>query len=1154
MENQKDYSKSFNAEQVKAILSDGENVMVSASAGSGKTRTMIERIVRLISQKKATVKEILAVSFTESAASDMKRKLKEKLIERVKAGDKELGKEIDEVQVADICTLHALSGKLCRTYFYEVGIAPDYKILDGNQASALKNECLVKVIREMYEAKDQEFMLLSKRFSHKRNNTRLEQIVLSIYNGTAGEVDENYYREITERTYSKIGLEKMLLALQEFMALELKDIKEEIFENTLIAKDLGLDFMVEYFYSLKEDVFILEKTPLLQLGAYAKYKKDLPRNKIPAEYKYVKDSAGAIRDKIKKLTLEYVAPLSSFDEELEKLAPLKKTATSILNLVDKFKSEYKKAKAEDGVLDFDDMQRYAYEILSSNEIASEVRSKYKYVFVDEYQDINGIQEELLLKLSNNNLFMVGDPKQSIYGFRGCRPEIFEQKFAKMQKEGKTAIRFNSNYRCSKKVIDLTNDVFSYCMTPNFYGASYKDESMLLEGLSYDGKNLGRASFYMPLLDSEEEEKKLEEPRVYNVLTEALKVNQKDVNKTAKIVASVIRDELNKQYFNKETNTFERVCFGDICVLTRNKDNDFVEELVSGLIKKGIPVNSLVEQNACDYPEVDLLINLLKLIDCGGQSIPLAIVMKSPIGNFTEEDLAQITLTFNKTGERGDFYTAYRYCLENAEQDLRQRLIEFENYILELRFLADFIGAKGVLDKVIREKCYLEHLLADAFGVKKVDRVKAFIKNSVLDKVVLSPSEMLDKINKTPQAFNLSERTEENAVKVQTIHSSKGLEYPVVIVCGLERKLSNQEGKEKILIDREWGLGVSYFNDQSKEYEVKTLPRRLILKKKKIEQIKEETRILYVATTRAQYALHLISTARKDKRKAVFSGAQEFIDYVPKSIKINEPIVEQEIFNQTKRTKKVIIAGDTETQVEELKQRFNFEYEFKEDTFVPLKKSVSEIAQNYSNAKEDKLEALKKAILSSNDFVKANADGDLEIINIEEDELLSCNNASDKERGIVAHKILQHYDFKSNKDLLEQTKDMISRGVLSNSQLESVDLQRLEKALNSSVFNGARQNKTYKEQPFLVNALAKNVLDTKSSQNVLIQGVIDLLVVGKDGAEVIDYKYSKKSPLELKKRYYKQLDLYATAVEKILDLKVNVKAIVNVYDGQVVLLD
>jgi ATP-dependent helicase/nuclease subunit A len=578
---------------------------------------------------------------------------------------------------------------------------------------------------------------------------------------------------------------------------------------------------------------------------------------------------------------------------------------------------------------------------------------------------------------------------------------------------------------------------------------------------------------------------------------------------------------------------KRIGFNDIAILTRNRDNKYVSSLVSGLIRRGVPVSSSVEQNICDYPEVSLMINLLKLVDCASLNIPLAVVLKSPIGNFTEEDLAQMVLHYKDDKGYGEFYQAYRYALV-SDNPLKERLVAFDEYLKDLRFRADFIGAKGVLEKACEDAYIIERLLASRQGKNKVKRLRRFISLTEYEGGSLTVSEMLNKIERNEKAFTLNESAENETVKVMTIHSSKGLEFPVVIVCGTEKEMSTKDNTQEILFDKDFGLAVKYYNDKDRIFSSTAL-REVIKKKNLVTFMKEEMRLFYVALTRAKYALLVTYEGEERLRDDIFSKASKFIHYLPNTI-LPRTLEPDELMEDQRETRKVIIGNTDENLIDKMKKDFSFVYDYQCDTTIPLKTNVTAI------------NLAKEFNFNSNDKNATNV-----FVNLEEilDGQKPANTS--KEIGTIAHKILENFDF-NGEDLKSQTNALIESGILTCEEVSQVDLDRLFFALQSDAFKDISKKSIYREQSFLINIPANMIYDTSSNEQVLVLGIIDLLVVDNDSAQIIDYKYSRSDGEHLKERYKKQLDLYAFATEKILGKKVSKKTLVNIYSGEVLSID
>ena len=379
-------------------------------------------------------------------------------------------------------------------------------------------------------------------------------------------------------------------------------------------------------------------------------------------------------------------------------------------------------------------------------------------------------------------------------------------------------------------------------------------------------------------------------------------------------------------------------------------------------------------------------------------------------------------------------------------------------------------------------------------------------------------EFLDKVNTSPESFDFVDGGEEDAVKVMTIHASKGLEFPVVIVCGLERNMNSEDASGDVLFSRAHGLAFKCFNDENRSKD-ETLLRAVIKEELARERVKEELRLFYVALTRATYSLHLTVEGEISKRNDLFCGADKFIDYVPNTIPAQIHTLDGLTFAELKQdTQKVIIGQADKDVAEQMKKTFEYQYSFADDTSLPLKSGVTAVSQN----------------------------DDAEVVH-----LLFDEPTPDKERGVIAHKIMEYYSFNGDKDLFMQVEDMISAGVLTKEQAQSVNLQRIDKAIKSGGLDCLKGYNLFREKAFLVGIPANKIIKTQSEETVVLQGIIDLLAIDDDGAIIVDYKYSSLEKNSLKVQYHKQLELYAYATEKVLEKKVKKMVIVNLFTGETV---
>ena len=1115
----------FTKEQLEAVEHKSGNILISASAGSGKTHTMISRLVRLVMSEDVNVNQILAVTFTEKSAFDMKEKLKSALM-RAQEGDKNrLYKQIALIPTCDISTLHAFCARLIRLYFYEVGLSPDFSVADEALAKIMRKDAIDKTFKEFYDAGEEWFYTLVDRLAFSRSDALLKELVISAYLFASSEQDPDKLLDKYQDVYKSENFEVLLERYFEMLKSQVSLLEREVLKCCTLLKNHGLEKGLEFTKTVLADMRVVlnakdvyaVKGHFESQGARLNFERNLTE-----EQEELKLLVKSCREKFKKIIERFSKHLTDRESDLLCMTSLASDTEHFVSIVKKFTEIYDADKRDDNLLDFADLEHFALKILQSPTIIEQLRKKYKYVFVDEYQDINGVQESIINLIANDNLFMVGDVKQSIYGFRGCRPDFFANKFLSMQQNGQKVLSLNHNFRSAKAIIDMVNEVFCYSMTKDYFESEYKNSAELIGGGVYPSDKVGRAVLHV-LEKEERKETQVESPRVYNILQEIKSSAEIKDNHTASLITEIVNSELGKTYYDFKSKTDRQITYSDIAILTRNKHNGYVEGLVKGMMMHGLPVVSDVKENVCDYPEIKMIINVLRLMDNFNQDIPLASTLLSPIANFTNDDLAKIVSEFSHTesakkNRKWSFIHAYKDYLENVSDSLSQRLLEFNSYISNLTIISQFIGAEGVLNKIIDENDIESYFLAGHNGAKKVALLNRLVYASVEGEKKLTVKEFLDKVDNAPEGFSFADSQQEDAINVMTIHASKGLEFPVVIVCGLERNMNLEDNLGDVLFSREHGLAFMNYDDRQRR-KSETLLRAVIKEQNRINSVREELRLFYVALTRATYSLHLIYEGELKTRSDVFSGAEKFIDYIPNSIPAIMHSPQDFAFTELKsKARKIIIGQSDEKVASEMKQRFAQKYPFEMDTVLPLKVGVTTVSTS-----------------DSENLVH----------------LLFDEPTPDTQKGNIAHKIMEHYDFNSEMNLFSQVQSMIASNVLTAEEAQKVNLERIQNAIDSGVFDEVKGTKLYREKVFLTCIDANEVIDTTSKEQIVLQGVMDLLAIGDDGAIIIDYKYSSLDSNSLKTKYHKQLELYAYATKKVLNMKVKKMVLVNLFTGEVV---
>ena len=1086
-------------EQIAAIEAMGET-LVSASAGSGKTFVMIEKIISLILSGKAEVQSLLAVTFTKLAAEEMKGRLKQAVSAQILSEtDKErrrfLKEQLNEIGASDISTLHSFCSGIIKRYFYKIGENGNFRVAEESEAQKLKKRAAETVFDGLLEQKDEKFLLLSKIFAGSRGFKKLADTVIEAHSQAAVSGDlvpflRSVPEKYTEEGFARLSEEYFAPVRARAQRLARAAAREAENAETLAKSGSATQKYAEFCRSREQYAEKIASADLFTAARLAEER--LPNKPANTKLKNAQDAEGLVLDErvsafktevdaIKKA----LSSLESREEEAEKFFASGKVASALADVVEKFDEAYTKLKKRAGLLDFSDLERYCLALLRIDEVREEVRAKYDYLFVDEYQDVNPVQEQILSLIAGENVFMVGDVKQSIYGFRGCSAAFFADKYTKLLESGK-ALRLNGNFRSAPAVIGAVNTVFSESMTEESCKVNYRKDAKMIASGAYP-ENSGRVSFHL-LPEKEEEEK--EERDVYSVIANLGLGKRKQSVEGARI-ASIIAEELTKTRFDPRSGEYVPVDFKDIAVLTRNKTMK-AERIVDELIACGIPVTSSAEYNICDYPEVKTMLDILRYIDNAEQDIPLAAALKSAAGGFSDSELASIRL-FSPSA------TFCRACKEYAEKNndkISEKLNAFYAFFEKLRLLSSVRSAAEIMAEILSETEMQIGLFSSPCGKEAYDRVMRLIAESK----DLGVFDFLEKLKNGGYKVGFSESGGENAVKVMTMHASKGLEFPVVILAGMNDRFSGEDMKGSVLFDGEWGYALCAY-DTENYLSQETLLRRFVKTELQKKRAEDEMRLLYVAMTRAEFSLHMVFSAEGNFDPENPADASCFADFIPID-KVSKFFEELKESNLTAFTEHELVLSETdELTKEEILRVYRRPYPFEESLSVPVKTSASALLKERGETFYPEKQLFEEEL-----------------------------PAADKETGIAYHAFLEECMFDAPSD--EDAKRALSR--LSQRDPECallVNEEKAKKILSMPVFEKIRGAELFKEREFLLTLPAKELYGGTSEDEVLVQGVIDLMAVKGKECILLDYKYSRMKKEFLLEKYAPQLKLYAAAAER-----------------------
>ena len=870
----------FTKEQNQAINDYGKDILVSASAGSGKTTVLVERVLKRILSG-TPVSSLLIITFTKAAAREMKERIKQKISDQIEKepNNQFLRSQLLDVDTANISTIDSFCLDVIRRFYYVIDLDPQFSVLtDETQAELLKERALHEIEIEYLENNDQEFQDFYDNFSGDRDAEGARNLLLQLYNTAVTEPNYEKFLNNLPNSYQiqddLIGSDLWQSHIKPLLVKEIKDLQTEIrqlFENPQMENpdlvkvkenyDIFTSRLEQFLNALEDDHSYNEIRASLM---NCKFEKNIRKSKKWSEesletYQESQKLKSDLNDQLKKIFANFFVV-----EEKEQVSILKKSEKLVKTIVDAEKKlirRFGQLKREQNLIDYSDMEQFAFSILTTDtsnaHIAQEYyQEKFNEILIDEYQDVNALQENIIAaikKKGQNNLFMVGDIKQSIYGFRQARPDLFLSKYhAYGQNDDSEKIILSDNFRSTKRVTKTVNSLFNPILTANFGGIDYKKEGQLRFGASYYPTDLPTASEYI-FTDKKQTQASLEENFG----------DEMDFSEIQMVIARIKQlKEENFQVWDRKTQLKRPLEYSDIAIITRTRSDNL--QVMQEFAKADLPLFVTDAQNYFQTFELVMIMNYLRLIDNPQQDIPLAAVLRSPLFNFKEPELAQIRV---KT-RSGNFYNALT-SFASVNSDLGQKC---KNFLQQLESLRSFAATHRISELIwsIYERT---HLLEIVTGLpngqqRRVNLESLYERATSYESAgfkglyqFISFIERMRKNQKDLAQPLLSDKAD-NAVKLMTIHASKGLEFSVVFVMGLGHKYQTRDLSGNFTISKD-GLGLTI---KEKDYRIDSLVKSLADVEKRQQMLEEEARILYVGLTRAQQKLILVASVSEMETK------------------------------------------------------------------------------------------------------------------------------------------------------------------------------------------------------------------------------------------------------------------------------------------------
>ena len=1219
-------------EQWKAIWATGQDTLVSAAAGSGKTAVLINRMIEKVisNDNPIDVDELLVVTFTNASAAEMRHRMAEALEKEIAKDprNQHLRRQLSLVNKAQISTLHSFCLAIVRQYAYLIDIDPGFRIANEGESALLRDDVLAEVLEEAYdqddEAKVNAVYRLVDSFTSDRDDQAIESLINKLYETSRVHpeptkwlrslslqydlpegitIDELAFIEPLKNSI-KFSLEEALAHIEEMRQYSLKPDGPAGYGETAMLDAAIIEearrIITHHTWQEAYDFFNTLKWP-----GIARIPKDSCDPDLKAIGQKKRDQAKKI---VNQLTLSFFQRKPErLLQEIRLMAPIIDT---LVELTESFSEKFKAAKLQRGLVDFSDLEHYALEILTIEEdgklqpspVALDFKDKFKEVLVDEYQDTNMLQETILQLVKSGsefdgNLFMVGDVKQSIYRFRLAEPMLFLNKYTQFDEDpisNGLKIDLNANFRSRKEVLHGTNFIFEQIMGETVGEIHYDEKAGLKPGAPYNDVEM---PIELAIIYEEQPDDSIEETDEDLALDILMEEEIQKSQAEARFIIKRIRELIDggaTVYDAKQKDPEKRVRpmqYSDIVILMRSMtwSNDLVEEFKSA----GIPLYAESSKGYFEALEVMVMLNVLQIVDNPYQDIPLASVLRAPFVGCTENELAKIRLVNRKV----PYYDAVKQFVEEEHAGLdtntAEKLQRFLSQLEHWRNLARRGSLSDLIWKIYIDTNYYEMVGAMTNGKQRQanlrtlhDRALMYEKTSFrgLFRFLRFIDRMRSRGDDLGVAKSIGEK--DDVVRLVTIHSSKGLEYPVVFVAGLGRSFNQMDFNNSYLFDQQFGLAVKAI-DPDDRIMYTSLPF-LAMKEKKILELKaEEMRILYVAMTRAKERLILVGTV-KDWEKVsskwrevqhlptevmlpeyLRARAKNYLDWIGPAVARHEcftALTHEEYrpkdssakwvvtpisnnffmnalhFEEEENSTEQVAQEVNQALLSKMKKQFTTPYAYKSAVTKKSKTSVSEIKRIESLQREEEPET---HIMQS------------KTVSAKKRPLfLQEKKLSATEIGTVVHTVMQHVPqegFSTTDEIVAYLNVLVGINLLTEDEIQVVDPQKVYQFFLSNIgqrFTRAKQ--LYREVPFTLS------IENDDGDSQIVQGIIDCLMEDEEGKWILlDYKTDKILPAfseepyltkEMKKRYGVQLRIYTEALESVLQVKVDEK-ILYLYNAE-----
>ena len=1162
-------SVKWTKEQQQVIGERDKNILVSAAAGSGKTAVLVERIAgRLMEEENPLhVDELLVVTFTEAAAGEMKDRIGAALqgaLETAKNRTR-IKRELTLLPFAQISTIHSFCLRVIKEHFADIELSPGFRVGESTEMELLKRDVAEEVVTQAFEERGEAFLQMVDALSPGKSDALLIDLLIRVYDFSGSDPDPEAFLLRAQKSYEGENTALMENCLRQELLEQIQYMQAVL--QTAIELTKAPGGPEKYREALEDDMAFLKKLSIAEtldeagerLAAF-KHTAFKRLSKKDAVDEKIQTSVKDYRDECKKTlkTLKEGLFARTFTEQKAAMQEMAPVMREFCDLIRRFESAYSERKRRQSLLDFRDMEQFALKVLvkktetgyALTEAAQGYREEFKEVMVDEYQDSNRVQELILWSVTRERaLFMVGDVKQSIYGFRLACPELFMEKYHdyKGTHQDRTRIDLKKNFRSREKVLQSTNVIFEQIMQKDLGGITYDDAAALCAGADYPDAE--RYDTDVLLLDTSRLDA-LEEDKIPETGRE----------KEARMTAAYIKDFLKDgEVYDKKAKVRRKATYGDIVILLRSMKG-WSEDFVRILKAEGIPADAVTQEGYFSAWEVSILLDCLNLLDNFHQDIPLSAVLMSPIGGFTGEDLAKIRIARREE-------SLSRAVLLEARTDAR--LGAFMDFYSALRRRVPYSAVSDLLLEILDATGFMDLISTMPGGAQRranvqmlVSKARDFENTSYHG--LFHFIRYIEQLKKYHVDFGEAAILEagSDTVHIMSIHKSKGLEFPVVIVSGLGKQFNRQDQKSALVMHRDLGIGIDCVNLENRTKSV-LLMKELIKHAIEKDMLAEELRVLYVAMTRAEEKLVLTGQIKDPEKN--FMAKKMLFKYPEKVLPVEMLLKADSLLDYITMglIRNRCFAGALAAAglpAELLNPLFGAKWPFN----VHLKKA--EAFAGEENAINKKRYANRLGALDQTFAEKALWDekfsyvyphktsgkrkyGVTELTHQGRETQKRTAPAGDGkgiERGNAYHRAFELFDFDGGTDMDAFLKRKVQAHLMTKEAALLVEKSALEvfgaSKLAERMQAAAQKGLLYREQPFLLALPEKD--------GALVQGIIDAFFIEEGEIVVVDYKTDRVRTGEiLVARYKDQISLYARALSGITGRPVREKILYSVALGQ-----